>query len=167
MLPPVERTLLRHRVASHRMKSLRDAPENRERKYHPTLLSPQRLEPCSYSPCYGSMRRIMGSYLIGAHKAGDLMPSDSDFVHVVLNRCLHKNCSRSHGIPPLRGFSMPSLTAQQFHRDHGVLFSVPWKHSLRTLSTTASVLESARAVGRRLTHISKYVTYFLVLHGPE
>jgi hypothetical protein len=63
-------------------------------------------------------------------------------------------------IPPLRASSTPSLTAQQFRLDRGVLCSVPWKHSSRTLSTIPSVLESARAAGPRRTRISKYVADF-------
>ena len=40
----------------------------------PTLSSPQRLVRCSGNLFYGSMRRIMCSYLIGTHKADDLVP---------------------------------------------------------------------------------------------
>jgi hypothetical protein len=104
------------------------------------------------------MHRIMGSYLIEAHKADDVVPSNSDSVHVVSNRWRHENCSRSHGTQPLRGSSMPPLTAQ-FYLDDGVLCSVRWKHSSWTLSTTASVPESARAAGLR-------PTIFLGMRGP-
>ena len=108
-------------------------------------------------PCnlfYGSMRRIMRSCSIGAHKAKHPVPPNSDYILVVSNRCDHNSCSRSHGIPPLRASSTPSLTAQQFRLDRGALCSVPWKHSSRRLSTIASVLELARAAGRRRAGIS-------------
>jgi hypothetical protein len=74
----------------------------------------------------------MRSYLIGTHKAKDPMPFNFDDVFVVSNRWLKKNCLRSRAILPLPASSTPSLTAQQFRSDHGVLFSVPWKHSSRT-----------------------------------
>ena len=105
-------------------------------------------------PCnlfYGSMRRIMRSC---SHKAKHPVPPNSDYIPVVLNCCYHNNCPRSHSIQPLRASSTPSLTAQQFHLHHGVLCSVPWKHSSRRLSTIASVLELARAAGRRRASIS-------------
>jgi hypothetical protein len=130
-------------------------------------LSPQRLVRCSCNLFCGSMRRTTRWYLIGVHKAEDPVPSNSDYVHVVSNRWRHKNCSRSHAIPPLRASSTPLLMAQQFRIGHGVLCSVLWKHSSRTLSTTASVPESPRAAGRRRTHISKYVAYSWLCVGSN
>jgi hypothetical protein len=157
------RASLRLRTANF----LKKTPKNRETRWYPTLLSPQRLVRCSCNLFYGSMRRIMRSCLIGVHKANDPVPSNSDYIPVVSTRCHHNNCSRSHGIPPLRASLTPSLTAQQFRLDHGVLCSVPWKHSSRTLSTIASVPELARAAGRQRTRISRYVAYSVVVRGPE
>ena len=105
--------------------------------------------------------------LDGYAQAKDPVPSTSDYVPVVSNHWLNKNCSRSRAILPVPASSTPSLTAQQFRLDHGVLFSVPWKLSSRTSSTTASVRESARGAGRRRTRISKYVAYSVLARGSE
>ena len=136
-------------VASHKMSLLKTLRKNRGMRWYPMLLSPQQPVRCSCNLFYGSMRRIMHSCLIGAHKAKHPVPSNSDYILAVSNRCHHHNCSCSHGIPPLRASSTPSLTAQQFRLDRDVFCSVPGKHSSQTLSTIASVLELARAAGPR------------------
>ena len=115
--------------SSDLLKTLR---KNREMRWYPMLLSPQQPVRCSCNLFYGSMGHIMRSCLIGAHKAKQPVPSNSDYILAVSNRCHHHNYSRSHGIPPLRASSTPSLTAQQFRLDPGMLCSVPWKHSSRT-----------------------------------
>jgi len=80
MLSPVENALLRHQVVGHKMNIPRNTAKNRETKWHPTLLRPQPLVRCSCSHFYGSMRRIMRSYLIGVQNAEDSVPSNSDCV---------------------------------------------------------------------------------------
>jgi hypothetical protein len=95
----------------------------------------------------------MGPYLIGAHKAEDPVRLNSDYVHVVSNRCRHKNSVRPHCIPPLCGTLTLSLTAQQFRLVHVVLRFVPWKQRARSWAAPDLYL--------------KVCCVFLIVRGPE
>ena len=114
---------------------------------------------CSCNLYYGSMRRIMRSCSIGAHKAKDPVPFNSDYILVVSNRCHHNSCSCSHGILPLPASSTPSLTAQQFRLDRGVLCSVPVRATLSMIACFGARVGARcwAAVGRYLKHISGLV----------
>ena len=92
-------------------------------------------------------------------RGGDSTSVNSDCAPVVSNRCHLKVCSPSRTTLQLPTSSTPSSTARQSHRVPAGPCSAPWRRSSRTSSTTASVPELARAVGRRRIRISRCVTH--------
>jgi len=124
-MQPLRQALLRRQIPTYRINILKNTPKNLKREQPPVRLSLLRRVRCSFNHFYGSTRRIMRSYLIGAHRAVALCAPVLIVWLVVSSRYHHKNYLLSHTIQPLRASSTPSSTAQPFRTDHGVLCSVP------------------------------------------